>query len=722
MYITVILPQYLPYQLTYSVPRPIESGICCGIRVSIPVGASKLTTAVVAHIMTDDEAVRFVDDMKGKVIKDIYSIIDRSPIITPEQLKLWHWIASYYMCSVGEVMKYFLPSEMIIRGVIEDLGATYKKNNSVKRERFIHLCSGTEDLLLKGRTRELLDLFLDLRDNRDMVAYRRLIDGGFKSENIRKAILNNIFTDSYETVVNDITSELGGGGSLLTTSDLEIPLLVKSNNTNDFLAANYHLILQRLERGESVLITVSEECNITLPEDLEPYKILYSSSLSAPKRYKNYCSLLSSGAKLVVGSRVAVGLPLTNLSLIIVTDEHSTNYKNDKSPRFVARDVALMLAHISKSNIILESFSPSLESFHNSTIGKYNFRDESEQLDCKITPIDKYSIARRERQVYGNIPQVRYFSKMLLTKLAESHKTLLFHNRRGYNSFLMCKDCGWVLRCNNCNVSMTYHKEKKALVCHYCGQRVEPVLVCGECNSKNLQLKGVGSENIEEGIKKYFPLSSVVRLDSDTVNSKEKITEARRRITSGEAAIVVGTAMTIPYTQDVKFDLIGVIDADTLLNIDDFRAEERAFRMITRLAKRAPGGSMVIQCSNINRPIIDDIIKGDYISMAHRELEIRRKFSYPPFVRITRIYIKHTNEESALEVAEELSARITAQTSCEVSCPNTPHVDKVRGMYIFYLTLKFPKNSSAEVMKGSILTIVRDSKYKSIEISIDVDC
>lgn len=713
MYITVIIPQKLPYRLTYHVSLPLSGRVVCGVRVGVPSGNRKVTTAIVSHILTQEEALHFEKEMQGKVIKDILSVIDSTAIVTPGQLKLWEWIASYYMCSDGEVMSYFLPNDLIVKGVIEESEIFYKKNSSLRKERFILLNEEFDVTLLKGRQRELADYFLDIAAGSNKVSYNRLSEAGFTSAHVRKAIQNGLFTDSYEMVF----SEISAASFVADTMDcpLDKPLLIKGKGSYD------GMIRERLARGESVLILVSEEEKYDVSEEFNDSRLDFLSTTSPAKKYKNYSALLGGGARLVVGNRSAVGLPFDKLSLIIVTDEHSSAYKSENSAHFMARDAALMLAHINQCTIILESFAPSLESYYNTTIGKYNFIDNSKPINCKITPIDKYSIASRERQVYGNIPQVRYFSKFLLMRMNDllltDKPTLLFHNRRGYNSFLMCKDCGWVLKCVNCNVSMTYHKEKRAFLCHYCGEKIEPVTVCGECGSKNLQLKGVGSENIEESIKKYFPLSGVLRLDSDQLKKKEYAHEAVRRIANGEDKIIVGTWLTIPYTTSVNFGLIGVIDADTILNVDDFRAEERAYRLLTQLAARAEDGEMVIQCSNINRPLLKDIVLFDYQSMAERELAVRKKFSYPPYVRSTRIYIKDKSEERAFQLASELAERIKAETDLSVSCPNTPMVDKVRGMYLFYITLKFAKNSSSELLKRKIMKLVD----RQPNLTIDVD-
>lgn len=719
MYISVILPQYTPYKLTYRVPENMRSVIQNGVRVCVVLGKNSVTTAIVSHILTTSEAECFEREMVGKTIKDIVSVIDQTPITTKNQLKLWSWIASYYMCSEGEVMRYFLPNELIIKGASTANSIEYKKSKSLKKERFLSLSISVTDELpkLRGKQKDLLDYFLDIKDS-TKVSYSSLVGVGFTSTNVRQAIKNGLLTESYEQIFNEIES---CQPIEKTEKSTLTPLLVKSNGREKYIETQIEKIENCILRGETVLILVSEEHEFTLPDRLKEYALFFLSKTTQSKKYKNYCTMLHSGGQIVVGSRAAVGLPFQNLSLIIVTDEHSTNYKSDNSPRFMARDVALMLSHIEHCEIVLESFAPSLDSYYNTTTGKYRFEDNSSIVNCRIIPIDKYSIASRERQVYGNIPQIRYFSKLLLSKIEEAHKTLLFHNRRGYNSFLLCKDCGWVLKCTNCNVSMTYHKEKRHFMCHYCGTTKEPVTICPECSSKNLQLKGIGSENIEESIKRYFPLKSVLRIDSDQLTKKENIIKTINAINNSEANIVVGTWLTIPYTSSTNFNLVGIIDADTIFNVDDFRAEERAFRLINQLARRAENGEMVVQCSNINRDIMKDIVACDYKTMANRELEIRKRFTYPPFIRTTRIYIKHKDETKAYSYAEQLAQEITLRTGIVVSCPNTPIVDKVRSMYIFYITLKFPKNSVSEESKKVIMSIINNKKDSSLQLSIDVD-
>lgn len=750
MYIGVIIPQYLPYRLTYRVPTPLQSDMQCGVRVELPSGKKGIITGVVSTILNQEETETFEQTMEGKTIKDIISIIDINPIATDKQLNLWRWISSYYMCSEGEVMRYFLPNNLIIKGTQTEDGIHYAQNSSTHTERIISLNAelyNTDEqlnILLDNLKRakkqsELLLYFLDNTDVSRKIRYTDLCRGGFNASHIRKAIKEGIFTESQQTEfkqlirnskaddniqkVATIKSELQSN----IESNLNLPLLIRSNNREAHIETYINMIRERLNSGKSTLIlTTEEDKNDSIIErisnEFNNDVIIFLSKNSQIKRYNDYCAILNSSAKVIVGNRMALGLPFRNLSLIIVTDEHNTAYKSEKSPRIQARDVALMLARITNSAIILDSFAPSVESYYNTTINKYNFISTSIPSACKITPINKYSIAASERKVYGNIPQIRYFSKLLLEKteqvLISGGTTLLFHNRRGYNSFKECKDCGEVRKCVNCNVSMTYHKEKDALICHYCGASVPMVYKCEKCNSTNIQLKGVGSENIEESIKKYFPLSSVLRLDSDVLSKKENIREATRIIENKEANIIVGTWLTIPFTAQSDINLIGIIDADTFFNIADFRAEERAFQLLTQLASKATNGEMIVQSSKIDSPIMKDIINGDYISMCERELASRKIFGYPPYVRSTRLTLKHESEEQAYKQAIQLIDKIKRSTPIIAIGPDAPMVDKIRGEYILNITLKFPKTASSEQLKQVIAQIINQSKQ---QITIDVD-
>ena len=756
MYINAIIPQYLPFELTYNVPILLQDSICCGVRIELSIGKQKIISGIVSHILSDVEVAQFEEKMRGKEskIKDVISVTSQIPLVTDNQLKLWKWIASYYMCTEGEVMKYFFPNELIIKGVKTEDGIDYNKSRSQITEKVISLHAkysneiDINELLdsLKRSKRQLALLlyFLEIRELDSRITIGILEKGGFNSTHIRKAIKDEIFEVKEEVVVksfdsksetnlyideNDSESSHGENDSQYDEIEerLNLPLVLHSSNREENIDIYIKLVVERFNRGESSLILVAEdEKEDNLVDCLKSYfnknLITYFSRDSQNKRYKNYCTILNGETKVIIGNKLALGLPLDNISLIIVTDEHSRSYKSEKSPRIQGRDVALVVSKFNSSSIILESYAPSVESYYNSKIGKYNFLSTAKKSKCKITAINKYSIARKERNVYGNIPEVRYFSKFLLDKMENSvvnnDTTLLFHNRRGYNSFLECKDCGEVLKCNNCNVSMTYHNDKQAFVCHYCGYKVEPISKCVKCDSPNLQYRGIGSENIEQSIKKHFPLASTLRLDSDNLSNIESINVAKRILENREANIIVGTWLTIPFTANSNISLIGVIDADTLFNVPDFRAEERAYQLLTQLSQRVGDGEMVVQCTNISSPIMNDIISGDYISMCNRELTARHQFSYPPFVRSTKITIQDKSEDSAYAEAERLIAEIREGSNVMIVGPEIPMVDKVRGLYIVTIMVKFSKSVNSEIIKGKIYSIVNSSKFQT---TIDVD-
>lgn len=738
MYVTVIIAQNLPYKLTYHVPSELESDILVGLLVVLPSGNNKVNSGIISNILSDEESKDFNIKMKSKksVVKDILSITSPFPIVTENQLKLWQWIASYYICSEGDVMRYFIPKELIIKGSVSGDSITYRKSKSIVNEKIVSLSDrystdseiGTLlDNLKRSKKQYLMLLyFLENRDKFGSITVKDLYKGEFNSTHLLKAINNGIFTIKEEP---KFANNIKNSENILSQScdDVSIPVLMHSSRREENIDKYIELIKKNLEEDKTVLVLLTREDK----DDIITQKIIdhfgnsvikYFSNYRASIKYKNYCSTLNGSGKVLIGNSASLGLPFINLSLVIVIDEHSLSYKLDSSPHIQTRDAALMLARFNGSNIILDSFCPSIESYYNAKIGKYKLTSSVEKIDSKITPISKYSIASKDRYIYGNIPQVRYFSKYLLEKMNKTilsgGRVLLFHNRRGYNSYLECKDCGDVVKCKDCNVSMRYHKEKNCYMCHYCGMKIQPINQCQSCNSKNLQLKGIGSENIEESIKKHFPKANVLRLDSDILEKRENRETAKRILDNNEADIIVGTLLTIPFTAKSDISLIGIIDADTLFNIPDFRAEERAFQVIKLLSNRVVDGETIIQCSNINSDIMNDIVSDSYTSMFNREVTTRQKFDYPPFVRNTRITIKDYSEKIAFEKASKLMEDIVCQTGVAVIGPEAPIVDKIRKQYIFNLTIKFQKTINNEKIKHKISEIINKSKLSA---TIDVD-
>lgn len=732
MLVEVILPQYLPYDLTYSVSDAISHLVCLGVRVEIPTGKSGISTAVISKILSHDEEIIFTSKMRDKksTVKGIISIIDTKPIITETQMKLWLWIAEYYMCSVGEVMAYFLPKELIVKGQVDIFGKSYKKNSSVVKRRVLEVADEADF----SSSRSSLAKYI-LEKGVKTLLYSDLRDLGFSAAQIKTLVNNGLLTEREERIIKELKT-----ASSVTPSEIidiknpefqddidglsDKPLLIISPTDNFCLAENYIFMINReLSKGKSVLFINPESSNMvsSFAAIFGNRVVNFNAKMTLTNRVKSYSRLLGEESLLVIGDKKSLGLPFKNLSLVIIADEHSRGYRSENSPRFMGRDVALMLSHYMGADVIINSFAPTLESYYNTLIGKYNLLEvgTNQKIRTKLSVIDKYSIAPKERKQYGNVPAVRYFSKLLLEKMAQSDSSFLFHNRRGYNNFLICGDCGWVLRCPHCNVSMTYHHGKKEFVCHYCNHKITPVMECEECGSKNIKLKGIGSENIEMAIKKYFPLNEIVRVDSDTFNDFRANKGIVQQVNDGNPKIVIGTQLAINILKENRFGVVGVIDADTIFNAGEFRAEESAYRILTELSTIASGGDLVVQCSDINRPILKDIATGDYLSMATRELSLRETFAYPPFVRLVRITLRDKDEDKAYSTAESIAKELREKGVADVSEPIAPFVDKIKDEYLFQIILKLNRRGDNSNLKRIIKSVVEGStKNRIIEVDI----
>lgn len=734
MLVTVIIPQYLPYKLSYHVPCEMEGEVSVGVRVLLPAVGSKSAetqvTALVSRVLSEAEEQVFISEMraKGRTLRSITAVVDTFSVVGGTQLALWQWVAEYYMCTEGEVMRYFMPREMLIKGVVSGGGAKYKNSKSITKEKWVRVIDKS---LLSASRAGVAKYFSGLSSECDCVSVAELKRVGLSAAQIAKGVKDG-FLEAYtkevfvQLVDNDSLAEESASDNTNTTPNkVAKPLLVVGQSRAELIGYHMEAISKVMEEDAgSVLILQPEESGIEtgLKALYGDRCVIYDNNTSSAKRYKIYSRLLNGERLIVVGGKKAVGLPFMHLAHIIVTDEHSEAYKSDSSPRVGVRDVALMLAHIAKTPCVLDSAVPSLESYYNVLVGKFDVEYlPDKESAAKVSVIDKYSIARKDRLVYGNNPQVRYFSKLLIDRMQESHSTLLFHNRRGYNNYLLCGDCSWVYRCEHCNVSMTYHATKRRFVCHYCGAEAEPIMQCPECGTKNIKLKGVGSENVEHSIKKYFPSLPIFRIDGDILKNKSQIVELLANIQALDKKVVIATGGAINILRDISFSTVGVIDADTLFNIADYRAEERAYRLLMLLRNKSPHGDLVLQCSDIRRPLIADIVKGDYKSMAHRQLEVRKAFNYPPFTRLARIVIKSRNENLLNSVATKLHSALLSCAEVISSEPIAPLVDKIKDEYISHIILKFKRNSKMQEYKNLIATQIQKHTQKGVGIFIEVD-
>lgn len=747
-YADIVLPLAQP-AYTFAVPSGTE--LVPGCAVEVQFGPRKFYTGIVWRV--HDRRPDF------KRIKPVQRVLYDRPLLTDGQRALWEWVASYYMCSVGEVMRAALPSLM--------------KPSADSRERFA-------DEEFRPRTETYFTLAEELRDEerlhetfeklerRAPKQYEALLEiasagpgGGLPAGEVPRRLLQADRTVLHAlerkkliaAAEHERTVERGGASFRLpeltahqqTALDelrrqfaegRETALLhgvTSSGKTEIYI----HLIAEVLARGGDVLLLVPEiALTAQLIERME--RIFgsrvtpYHSRLTDRQRSETYLRLnRSEGGEFVVGVRSSIFLPLSRLQLIIVDEEHDASYKQaEPAPRYHARDCAVMMARLLGGRTLLGSATPSLETWLHASGGKYGKAVLSERYgDARMPEIlvsDTLRAARRgERHAH--------FNKLLLDKigevLARGEQAMLFQNRRGFSPYVECTECGWTARCPDCNVTLTYHKAGGRLVCHYCGH-TEPVPAkCPSCKVTDVVPMGFGTEKIEEEIARLFPEARVARLDRDTVTSERAFNAIVAGFARRETDILVGTQM---ITKGFDFEgvaLVGILNADNMLNNPDFRAGERAFQLMTQVAgragRRARGGEVVIQTAEPGHPVIRQVVGGDFEGMARMQLADREAFFYPPYARLTTLTLRHRDPQLLRRGAAELAARLRGRFGRRLLGPMTPPVDRIRGEYLVGLLLKIESGASSararELLGAELAAFAQHPEYRTIAVVPNVD-
>lgn len=498
-----------------------------------------------------------------------------------------------------------------------------------------------------------------------------------------------------------------------------------------------HLISDALKAGKQALYLVPEIALTTqlthrLQNIFGEKLLIYHSKFSDNERVDIWKKLLDTDEPcVIIGVRSSVFLPFNNLGLIIIDEEHESSYKQqDPAPRYNARNAALMLASMHNAKTLLGSATPSIESYHNAMTGKYGLvtlavRHEGIELP-QVKVIDT-TLARKRREMQGS------FSTSLLDECHEAlnrgEQAIIFQNRRGFAPIVRCKECAWVPKCENCDVSLTYHKRQNLLSCHYCGFTMPLPVVCPACGQPSIEVVGYGTERIEDDIEHFFPSAKIARMDLDTTRGKDSHEKIIDDFSNRRTQILVGTQMV---TKGLDFDgvsVVGIVNADNMINFPDFRAHERAFDMIEQVAGRAgrkhKQGIVCIQTSEPRHPIIQYAVAHDYLGFIKNELEERRHFGYPPFTRIINIYIKHRDDNSLTEMSVRFSNMLREVFGRRVLGPETPVVARIQRLYIRQIVLKMETSASMPKVKQILRTIyeqsLSDPRMKSAIVYYDVD-
>ncbi len=498
------------------------------------------------------------------------------------------------------------------------------------------------------------------------------------------------------------------------------------------------LIKRALEAGNQVLYLLPEIA-LTTQIVLRLKKIfgsalgVYHSKFSDNERVEVWNGVLTGKFKFVVGVRSSVFLPFDNLSLIIVDEEHDPSYKqHDPAPRYHARDVALVMAQMHHAKVILGSATPSVESYHHATAGRYGLVTLKERFGAAVLPEILFADLSNEKKRKTNKGE---FSSLLLNEINETtskkEQVILFQNRRGYAPVVQCEDCGWVPKCINCAVSLTYHQFRHAMVCHYCGYREPLPNQCPQCTSKRILTIGYGTEKLEEELRLFFPDVKTQRMDLDTTRTKSGYEDIITGFESGETGILVGTQMVTKGLDFDKVSLAAVFDADRLMHFPDFRSYERAFQLITQVSGRAgrreKRGKVVIQTTNPKHPLFSFVLENDVIGFLNEQLHDRQQNFYPPFARLIEITFKHTDKKIVREFAELTTNELKSKLKgVKILGPGEPMVSKIRNEFLLHILLKVPRDQGhlAEVKKQITDTAAfasQDKLYRSVKVVFDVD-
>ncbi len=746
MFVDVILPLPLDGVFTYSVPTSEEGRVKVGARVLVPFGRNKTYVGIISHIHNQSP--------EGYQTKDILQVMDFSPILLDSQLKLWQWISDYYMSPIGEVYKAALPS-----------GLKAEDGYKPKTELYIRLTS-------PFRSEQALHVALNMLQRADkqqkaFIDYLALSgwDSGVGTELTRDELLNQGHSlptinalvkrgllETYECEVgrlnNNQEPHLENIKPLSTTqqdafNQIQFSFLKKnvtllhgvtsSGKTEIYI----HLIQQALEQKKQVLYLLPEiALTVQMMERLQRVfgnrLGIYHSKYADAERVEIWQKQLSQNPyDVILGARSAVFLPFQRLGLVIIDEEHETSYKQQEPmPRYHARSAAIMLAQMFGAKTLLGTATPCVETYHNAKTGKYALVELFQRYQgIELPEIQIVDIKDLQHRKMMNGP----FSPLLLNKVREAlergEQAILFQNRRGYAPVIECKQCGWVPHCQHCDVSLTLHRSLNQLTCHYCGYTYQVPTECPNCGCTQLQTRGYGTEKIEAEVRDIFPEARIARMDLDTTRSRHAYERIISDFSAGRTNLLIGTQMISKGLDFDKVSVVGILNADTMLNYPDFRAYEHAFMMMSQVSGRAGRkgrrGLVILQTKSPDLPLIQQVVHNDYSAFYRSLIAERQQFHYPPYYRLIDVYLKHRSDSVVETASIELAGWLRHWFGTRVLGPDKPSVAKVKSLSIRKLVLKFEQGiNMTEVRKYLALAqqqMLQDKRYSSLQIYYDVD-
>jgi primosomal protein N' (replication factor Y) len=730
-YARVITDDPTDKELDYSIPQSWAGKVHIGSRVKVPLRSREILATVVA----------LVDTPSVPEPKIILGLISESPILNKSLLALARWMAEYYCCPVESAIRSLLPE--VIR----------KAKVGFKRERIVSLSrdiSETELQSLKVKAPRQAEVLRFLIEAPESIRWRELQQRVSTTDRtIQQLVGRNLLKVELETADRDPY----GSERFVSSTALEMnpdqkkalemvihsvetrdnrPILLHgvtgSGKTEIYLQAIDHCLNQDL--GALVLVP---EISLT-PQTVERFKMRFQadliavlhSHLSAGERHDEWHKLNSGRARVAIGARSAVFAPVQRLGLIVVDEEHETSYKQEEMPRYHARDLAVVRAQIDRCAILLGSATPSLESYQNAKTGKYQLARLTSRVDDRQLPLIRVVDMRQEYLKQKHVPLISgRLASAIEARLAAKEQTILFLNRRGFATSLVCNQCGFVCECPNCSVSLTFHQGENRLKCHMCGHAMLAPKKCPKCSDPSIRYSGYGTEKIEGTVRKLFPSAAIARMDADSMSRKDAYRQTLQAFRTGKIDVLVGTQMIAKGLDFPNVTLVGIINADVGLHMPDFRAGERTFQLLTQVAGRAGRGDMAgevfVQSSTPFSPSIQFARHHNFEGFWEQEIEFRERCEYPPFIHLLMIHVRSEHQRLAEFTAETIHRRLGEKPDPTVILhPVVPApIERSKGFYRYQILLR---SKAIRRLSGTVRSIIQKLTFPDeVHVSVDVD-
>lgn len=753
-YVDVILPLPLEGTFTYSVPEPMVAQVRMGVRVLVPLGRSKTYTAM---------AVRLHSEKPEFETRPIIQVIDAEPVLIEQQLRLWQWISTYYMSPIGDVFKAALPAGLKAE-------ENYRPKTvrcvtlpaNLRSEQSLHMALTILKRALKQH--QTFSTYLQLSHWSEIdgetppahiaeIACDELQNAANASDAVLRQLIQRNFLELYHREVGRLNTsgeyrperiqplspaQQAAEDSISRQFNEKNVVLLHGVTSSGKTEIYIHLIKKTIDEGKQVLYLLPEIA-LTVQMTRRLHNVfgsrlgIYHSKYSDAERVEIWKKQLSSEPyDVILGARSAVFLPFTRLGLVIVDEEHETSFKQqDPAPRYHARSTAIMLARMYEgAKVLLGTATPSMESYHNACTGKYGYVQLTTRYKDVAMPeirvVDTKDLYHRKMMRGAFSPDLL---EAMRTALRNKKQVLLFQNRRGFAPMVECKVCGWVPKCKNCDVSLTYHRSMNLLTCHYCGYTYPVPKQCPNCESTELLGRGYGTEKIEDRVRELFPEARIARMDLDTTRSAGAYGRIIDDFSCGRTDILIGTQMITKGLDFSGVTVVGILNADTMLNYPDFRAYEQAFQMLSQVSGRAgrrdERGLVILQTKSADLPVIQQVVAGDFQTFARDLLEERSMFRYPPFYHLVYIYLRHRNEQLVDSAAIEMASRLRQAFADRVLGPDKPAVARVKTESIRKIVIKLEQGINLplarQCMAEARTQLLQDKRYAAMTVFFDVD-